>query len=478
MRYGTSVRAKSIPLIVIVLFSFFSLGLYGCQSGQDTQETANRNEQPLARRIGIVKSLGGVKTTVKGTHLLQLDDGSTILLKSSMVNLDDPAYLGKMSEVRGVITYTTDGKQVMEVQNIDSVEGTVSQETVKPQWKTFNSDDLVLSIKYLDSMKIVENGNEVSFEKPIELSSTAQEDEMMTEESAEDDKPMHRLYIKVESKASAETLTSKLGLKSDSYDDLMAEQMVKSKIGAGNYDAIKKTDNGIIFYYFVSPDNFYTVVIDVGQDQQSLNDQNIFYEMLGSLQVSGATEGEKKTETDTANNLPSDTQETGVNPSTTDDTETKEPEIVNPGTDNETPADEDVKSEDDSEEQVTQSVTIPSVSGYAAMTSDALGFGVQYPKNWYYGGTSGSGAGVISHYEFGGKPIDEEPGVLSLDIMTGSIPTGTSQTINGQNLIVVESGDTTSVYVKGDGSRFYRLQGPSSTEDILLQMASTVEEKE
>ncbi|HLG25483.1 MAG TPA: hypothetical protein VI588_01660, partial [Candidatus Gracilibacteria bacterium] len=89
----------------------------GCQS--QNKDAGHIDEMPLDRRVGIIKSLGSIRTESAGTHLLQLDDGSTILLKSLAINLDDERYSSVTVEVRGVITYTKDEKPIMEILNID-----------------------------------------------------------------------------------------------------------------------------------------------------------------------------------------------------------------------------------------------------------------------------------------------------------------------------------------------------------------------
>lgn len=478
---------KSALIFLPALFLIFSLlGLSACQSGNDGRENAGKNDQPLARRIGVVKSLGGVKTTNMGTHVLQLDDGSTILLKSSQVNLDDSAYLGKTDEVRGFINYTTDGKQVMDVQNIDTVEGTISQEVSKPQWKTYSNEQLGISIKYLDSLKPDESIDKVSFEHQIQNSdATQQSDE--SQQSAEitavvtqEENPVHRLYIERAARSAGETLISKLGLKSDSYGDLMAEEMVKSKIGAGNYDALKKTDNGITIYYIERADSFFTIAMDCGQDSQTVADQNMFYEMLGTLQLNGAEAGTQ--ETDVVNNEPETSPK--ANP----------PETVDSGAANDktgavgNPASQELRSGNSSSATGTMSSSAggtaisdgsqaeapAQVKGYTTMTSNSLHFSMQYPKNWYYGAAAASGTGVVAHYDFGNKPVDEVPGLVSLDVVSGPMPTGEPTEINKIQIVKKVSGDTVEYYAKGSGSRVYRISGPSSSAVTLLQMASSI----
>jgi hypothetical protein len=101
---------------------------------------------------------------------------------------------------------------------------------------------------------------------------------------------------------------------------------------------------------------------------------------------------------------------------------------------------------------------------------------MQFPKSWYYSGTAPTETGVVRHYDFGSKPLDEQAGSVSLDVMSGSVPTGTAVTVNGKDLVKVTSGDEVEYYYKGDGSKVYRVTGPASSASTLATMASSVEE--
>jgi hypothetical protein len=123
-----------------------------------------------------------------------------------------------------------------------------------------------------------------------------------------------------------------------------------------------------------------------------------------------------------------------------------------------------------------ESGTQETPSGFSKMQSDSFHFSMQYPKSWYYSGSTSSEAGVTRHYEFGSKPLEESPGPVSLDLMSGPIPSGTPTAINKIQIVKQVSGDSVIFYAKASGSRLYKITGPASSESTLLQMASSIEE--
>ena len=104
------------PFIAYLLIGLFMFGFTGCQATADQGQI--KNPPILIRKIGIIRSLGGAKTSSEGTHLLQTDNGDTILLKSKDVDLDDEKYHGKKVDVRGVWLHGND-EQLFDIQNID-----------------------------------------------------------------------------------------------------------------------------------------------------------------------------------------------------------------------------------------------------------------------------------------------------------------------------------------------------------------------
>lgn len=111
-RYDFSKILSSILLLAICLGI---TSLTGCQSDSNAQ---SNNFPMLTRKIGIIRSLGGAKTSNEGTHLLQTNNGDTILLKSNEIDLDDEKYNNKTVEVRGE-WIELNSEQLFDVKNID-----------------------------------------------------------------------------------------------------------------------------------------------------------------------------------------------------------------------------------------------------------------------------------------------------------------------------------------------------------------------
>ncbi len=299
----------SFPAILAVL-TLALTGLSGCQifSGKQVAE-GDIDHAPRDRRIGVIQSLGTVKTSSQGTNLLTMDDGGTILLKSLAINLDDSKYAGKKVEVSGVLTYTTDGKQIMEVESIDILdEAPVTQQLTAVAWRDYINAGLGFRVKYRDDFLVQQNGDTITFKRPV--SQAALEALMtMTQETptSMEAKHDHTITISAVTHGSdASLLEDVLKLKDDESTTLMAAGYTKSRIGLDGIDAYKKVsaDGKSVVFHFDADGRFYTVSYEGGMDSQSLEDQNIFFDFLASFQLLSGTTAVTEDEDDTVNNLP------------------------------------------------------------------------------------------------------------------------------------------------------------------------------
>jgi hypothetical protein len=199
----------------------------------------------------------------------------------------------------------------------------------------------------------------------------------------------------------------------------------------------------------------------------------MFYEMLGTFQLSGTQTPSGQSEKDVLNNeggtAPS-TQEIPVPVDSTNDKPALQPAITQ--ADIPEPVTQEAISPETAQEPATQEIP----AGFSKIQSATFGFSMEYPKSWYYSGSASSETGVVRHYEFGTKPLEETPGQVSLDLMSGSLPAGIPTEINKIQIVKILSGDNIEYYAKGAGSRIYRITGPSSTANTLLQMAASIEE--
>lgn len=464
-------KSNKFFALIIPIFIFIA----GCQSQQAENPYFN-DDIPMDRRIGQVKSLGGVKTESQGTHILQMDNGDTILLKSTAINLDDQKYSGETVEVRGLLTYTKDARSLMEVMNIDILEQYEAKEAAKAKWQVYSNVDFGFSIKYRDDFLKSENADGVTFKI------VADEDEVSGEEDAAEgvaevetaisddtaDNTYHLVMVKVESKEEDENLAGFLGLEGETSEDLLKEGLTFSKIGAESLDAYKNEsmDGAGLTFYAEGEKYFYTVTFEAGTDKDYAEAKNLFYEMLGSFKISDGLSGvEDEADGDTVNDQESEDVE--------EDDDEEDAALSEGGTED----DESFEEEDDetSEEEDSESDTEISVEdGFNVFENETFEFSIQYPKNWYYSGSASSESDVVRRYEFGDEPTEEQPGNVFLDILNTDLPEGTRIDANGTDIVKVVDGDTVEIYVKGE-DRNFRLSGPLGVENTLLQMAQTLE---
>lgn len=480
---------RSFPAILCVL-TLALAGLSGCQifSGKPVAE-GDIDHAPRDRRIGVIHSLGTVKTSNQGTNLLTMDDGGTILLKSLAINLDDTKYSNKTVEVSGVLTYTTDGKQIMEVESIDVLDDApVTQQQAAVSWRDYLNAGLGFRVKYRDDFLVQQSGDTITFTRPVSEAALnalmTMTQEGSTSMEAEHD---HTIIISAATHGSDETLLQDvLKVKDDTSTTLLAAGYTKSRVGLDGIDAYKKvsTDGKSIIFHFDADGRFYTVSYEGGPDSQSLEDQNIFFDFLASFQLLSGSTAETPDEEDTVNNLPVTTGGTTGAGST--GTGSVGVAIESAG--------EDFEATDETVTETTVTTSAPDapettvsgstdaetqelLSGYSSFVSTGYKFTLQYPKSWYYGQASSSDSDVIRRYDFGSKPVDEEPGSVYLDIVSGSVPSGSSTTANGKEIIKTTSGATVTYYYKSENGRTYRVSGPGSMDASLKTMISTIEEQ-
>ncbi len=271
-----------------MLVGIAAINLSACQKPA-IREVENIEHAPLDRRIGQIDSLGGIKTSSQGTHLLKLDDGSAILLKSLNINLDDPKYRSKIVEVRGLLNYTKDKKQIMDVENIDVIDTAATKQPVIVQWKDYISPALGFEARYRDDFQIQESSRSVNFIRHINstllpLGSTQAETEQK-ETSTMQTINSHITSVEITPHVRETTLLQFLGLENDDANVLYAAGFAKSKIGTNSLDAYKKSDaQGHDIHFYLDHNNIFYEIRFAGSDNtQVLEDQNIFYDFINSF---------------------------------------------------------------------------------------------------------------------------------------------------------------------------------------------------
>lgn len=428
-------------LLLGVLGLTFLMG--GCQSGTTVNSEAVRNSVlGQEKRIGVIQSLGGAAVSNKATHLLRMDDGKTIYLKADELDLGSSKYTGKKVEVVGEIVRTTDGGQVMQVKNVDIVDANIDLSNDQPQWIEYASSNLGVTLKYRDDFQIreIDNKIQITSKQSKAAEPTPDGSEQVGFEPAE-------INIELLSESPDFNLASAMGTTGLELSDLMEGGFVKSKITKLSLDAYKKSiNNGEQLEFYFSNNFFYKIYFKAGTDKDNMiNNQNIFYDILASLDFDNL-EGHD-------GNL---------------DTEVFESHILD---EVKTDAGSNIA---DADVEVNNITELPlSIDGYTEFKSDSQKFSIHYPKNYYFAPASTASSGAARSYDFGSKPLEEQPGDIKLDIISGTSPSGKTYKIGENEVILVESGDTNQYYVKTD-SKTFRLTGPSPKQAILQQMAGSL----
>lgn len=425
----------------IFLFSVFiaSLALTGCQSSQPNDGIVI-DDVPTDRRIGVITSLGGVPSTSSGTHILKLDDGDTILLKSLTINLDDSKYKNQAVEVRGVLTYTKGDKPLMEVLNIDILEDYDIQSTKAAEWKSYSGT--LFTIRYRDDFELEKDSQGVTFTKTIEPEEL---DSSSTQE--EETEPLTDVVaIAIAPKEQDQDLIAFLGLESDAVSDLLAEGLTKSKVGPLNLNALKNVESDTISFYVEGDINFYTLTFEKSDHPDALKHENIFYEMIATFELTSG-----------------------------------DPDSVFPDDENDALGSRTLELDFDNDSSgavgnpPVEEVTLAPVTGFETFESGSVGFGVQYPKSWYFEGANSSEAGISQVYSFSDTPFDEGgETIVSLSIATTDTSSG-EVNAGEKTFGKTVTGSSVEITYRGNG-RYFRFKGPKSMESTLLNMAASVTE--
>ena len=420
-------RSIALPLIIVASLAF----LGGCGSPESDLDENDIvvDEVPQDRRIGVIEEMNSTDSV--GTHRLRLDDGDTILLQSTAINLDDEKYSEVGIEVRGVISYTKGNKPLMEVTNIDILEDYEIEETKAAEWDEY--DGALFSIRYRDDFEMEKSSGKVSFTLEIEQD---EGDEDSSDEILED-----TFEVSFEEKGEDEDLLSYLGLEGDDAAALLPAGLARSKVGILNLDALKKEEDGVVTFYVEGESNVFELLFEVSDHENALKNENLFYEMVGSFDLKG--------------DLPAGAEN-----------------MDNSLMESRTMDFDNLHTEDAAVQPQAYSVDL---SGYESFESDSVGFTVQYPGNWYFEGSNSSEAGVSQVYSFAEEDFEEGGvAVVEMSIM-GSDPSTSTISANGKELGFTDNGGSVDVVYEGDG-RYFRFSGPKDMQQTLINMAASVSE--
>jgi hypothetical protein len=449
--------------------------LAGCQGTQ----TANPDDvlkmtQNQERRIGVLQSLGGAYTSTQATHLLRMEDGKNIYLKSDVVKLSDDKYLNREVEVMGQIVRTTDGKQVITVNSIDMIDTESTTDDELPQWIDYDSDILALNLKYRDDYMLSESHSEIKITKRLDLKEAVELDD--TESDLSSDLEMATISLERLSTDPKELANSMKVTSLDSAD-ILAGGFTRSKVTQKAIDAYKKavSSTNELYYYLKISSGVYMISFTAGDNIDDLvSEQNMFYDILASIDFHGGSIVIEDSESE---------DDIGDLEDELDDDDGGVEVSIKKVDDGEEEVDSDISEVDDDEEvespveDLDESIDVQSLgdelTGFSTFSSESAGFSVQYPKSYYFASAALS-SGASRSYEFGGEPLEENPGDILLDILRGEVPDGKSTSYGGVAMTSVKNGSIVSIYVENN-DKVFKLTGPSTKEGMLKQMASTID---
>lgn len=111
--------------------------------------------------------------------------------------------------------------------------------------------------------------------------------------------------------------------------------------------------------------------------------------------------------------------------------------------------------------------------GYRYFESLPYDFLAQYPSNWYYSGNSG-GDDVMHHYGFSSDPVENGNEMVSIDIVSGSLPAGSPISIGSYSGVKVTENGQTSIYIEREDGKIYKVYGESGNEAYIVDIAASI----
>lgn len=112
--------------------------------------------------------------------------------------------------------------------------------------------------------------------------------------------------------------------------------------------------------------------------------------------------------------------------------------------------------------------------GYRYFESLPYDFVAQYPSDWYYSGSSGSGD-VLHHYGFSDEPVESGNEIISIDIVSGGVPSGSSISIGPHTGVKVYENGEVAVYIERDDGRIYKVHAASEYETSVIDIAASIQ---
>jgi len=123
------------------------------------------------------------------------------------------------------------------------------------------------------------------------------------------------------------------------------------------------------------------------------------------------------------------------------------------------------------ESGTTQAAVIK--EGYSYFESLPYDFLAQYPSGWYFSGASG-GDGALHHYGFSNAPVENGNELVSIDIVNGSLPSGSSISVGENTGVKVYENGEVAVYIAREDGTLYKIHGGSGYETNVIDIAASI----
>ncbi len=575
----TIMKARSLFSTGLILLMALSFGLVATScswfGGGEDELVFESNVQE--KRVGTLKSLGGMSVG-EGTHLLELEDRSTMRLRSLNIDLDNEKYLSKKVEIRGPIAVTSDGKDLMDVQSIDIAEDEDEEAAIIGVETDYTDATLGIFLTYLDSWELEEEDTRLIFTAP---QAKAEDDDEDTDDNSaevtnEEEESLPKQDVVIVERIpnpQKKPLEMFLQLPAETAD-LLALGYAQTLVGQDHLDGLKKEsgDRYGIDVWLTRGEYVYQFTFLGSEHMDVAKNRNTFFSMIASFKFVGILDDEEDEEdtpedetfeeeglaeeddtpvieADTVNDMPVIEEDDSPSlPEVIEDTSSDSSSIYNQiaqyvgqeintlapessdngswsaysfefadpnyvyadytdGTDNrrilvsydhdgssfdtnveayfepgETTSWERVSGENPvenaektivalSDDGAAQATVVK--EGYRYFESLPYDFLAQYPSNWYFSGTSG-GDGIIHHYGFSNEPVENGNELVSIDIVSGSAPAGSSISIGGNTGTKVYENGKVAIYITREDGTLYKIHGDSGYESSVIDIAASI----